>query len=101
MTHSTLHCWIYKGHRHDGAYLYLGRESDFAAVPEALLHTLGTLRLVMELELSAERRLAREDVGLVMHNLRAQGYHLQLPPDWRPRFYAAEDGQSRHGTDPD
>lgn len=90
MTNAELRCWIYKVDRHDDVYLYLARESGFAAVPEALMDTLGTPRLVMELELSAERRLAREDVIQVMHNLKSRGYHLQLPPNLRPRFYAAE-----------
>ncbi len=92
MTNASLRCWIYKVDRHDDVYLYLARESGFAVVPEDLMRTLGTPQLVMELCLSAERRLAREDVIQVMHNLRSRGYHLQLPPSLRPRFYAAEGG---------
>lgn len=92
MTNATLRCWIYKVDRHDGTYLYLAREADFTVVPAALMRSLGTPQFVMELALSAERRLAREDVSRVMHNLRSRGYHLQLPPTLRPRLYAAEGG---------
>ena len=34
----------------------------------------------MNLELTPERKLAYEDVTLVMQNLDEQGYHLQMPP---------------------
>ena len=34
---------------------------------------------VMEVELSAERKLAREDVNKVKENLEAYGYHVQMP----------------------
>jgi uncharacterized protein YcgL (UPF0745 family) len=35
----------------------------------------------MELELTAERKLAREDPQKVMTNMRDQGFHLQMPSD--------------------
>jgi uncharacterized protein YcgL (UPF0745 family) len=35
---------------------------------------------VMELELSPDRKLAREDVNKVIHNLETQGFHVQMPP---------------------
>jgi uncharacterized protein len=34
----------------------------------------------MELSLSPQHPLAREDVNLAMENLRTQGFHLQMPP---------------------
>jgi uncharacterized protein YcgL (UPF0745 family) len=34
----------------------------------------------MELELTPERKLAREDARQVVANLEAHGYHLQSPP---------------------
>ena len=43
--------------------------------------------LVIELELSPDRKLAREDVGKVMANLRDQGFHLQMPPQLQPDMY--------------
>ena len=35
---------------------------------------------VMEVELSPERKLAREDVNTVIKNLDSQGFHVQIPP---------------------
>ena len=41
---------------------------------------LGNLQFVMELALTPERRLAREDAQVVRNNLSARGFHLQFPP---------------------
>ena len=71
-------------------YLYLGEENDFEAVPEALLQRFGKPCLVMQLELSPQRRLAREDSAKVLVNLRTQGFHLQLPPDLKPHLAQGE-----------
>lgn len=89
LTAST-HCWIYRSPRRPEMYLYLAEEARFKVVPEPLLQRFGTPSLVMELELHPERKLAREDVSLVLQNLRAQGFHLQMPPEIRPHLYQGE-----------
>ena len=75
-----MHTWIYKSDKKSGAYLYLTRQDDFSAVPDALMRLLGPMKLVMELELQPDRRLARVSVADVLHQLTAQQYFLQLPP---------------------
>jgi hypothetical protein len=75
-----LPCWVYRSPRQQEMYLYLRQEDDFSCLPEALLSRFGQPTKVMELTLTAQRTLAREDVGKVMQNLRAQGFHLQMPP---------------------
>lgn len=76
----TQHCAIYKGNRKPETYLYVAERDVFDDVPEALLQALGELELVMELELTEDRKLARADIDSVMQDLQQQGYHLQLPP---------------------
>lgn len=71
-------------------YLYLAAEDDFDRVPSALLERFGRPEFVMQLELHAGRALAREDVHSVMHNLREQGFHLQLPPKLIPDLYEGD-----------
>ena len=41
---------------------------------------LGELAFVLEVTLSPERKLAREDIAVVRQNLASQGFHLQFPP---------------------
>ncbi len=86
MSDATLPCWVYRSPRKSEMYLYLAKEDDFDAIPADLLKRFGEPILVIELELSAGRKLAREDVNRVMANLREQGFHLQLPPKLQPEL---------------
>lgn len=74
-----MQCAIYKSHRNQDYFLYLADKDDFSRVPEALLRIMGEPIHVMDLELSPERKLAREDVMVVMQSLREQGWYLQMP----------------------
>jgi uncharacterized protein YcgL (UPF0745 family) len=76
----TRTCWVYKGRRRPGAYLYLPAPDDPARVPSALLERLGELELVLTLELSPQRRLARADARAVLAAIEERGFYLQLPP---------------------
>ena len=75
----TVYCAIYKSAKKLDTYLYMATKDDFSRVPEALLDILGKLIYVFDLELTSERKLAREDVNEVMRNLHEQGWHLQMP----------------------
>lgn len=72
--------WIYKGSRRAETYLYLPEQDNFERVPTALLDAMGRLELVMELDLHAERRLARVDARDVIKSVAEVGYFLQMPP---------------------
>jgi uncharacterized protein YcgL (UPF0745 family) len=71
-------------------YLYIPREGDFSEVPEALLHRFGVPEKVMVLTLNRQRKLAREDVAVVMENLLNQGFHLQMPPKMSVNLYTGD-----------
>lgn len=72
--------WIYKGSRRAETYLYVAGEDDFERVPAELLDAMGSLELVMTLELDEQRRLARVDAKAVLESVTRVGYFLQLPP---------------------
>jgi hypothetical protein len=59
-------------------------------VPQALLARFGKPEQVMEITLSEQRKLAREDVKLVMSNLLSQGFHLQMPPKMDVDLYVGD-----------
>ena len=75
-----MHCFIYKSLRKSDTYVFLRELEGFAALPSTLSEPLGTLELVMELELTPQRKLAREEVSVVIEHLERHGFHLQLPP---------------------
>lgn len=73
--------YIYKSRRKDELYLYITKKDDFSAVPQALYDSMGKQAIfVMEVKLSPERKLARENVETVIKNLTEQGFHVQIPP---------------------
>jgi len=76
-----MNAYIYKSSRKDELYLYINKKDDFSDVPQALYDSMGKEPIfVMEVKLSSQRQLAREDVETVMKNLRTQGFHFQIPP---------------------
>lgn len=74
-----MQCVIYKSLRKQDTYLYLAARDTFSCVPGTLLELIGKLVHVMDLDLSPERRLAREDTVEVLRNLQERGWHLQMP----------------------
>ena len=75
-----MQAYVYKSLRKADTYVYLAARDDFARLPEPLRTQLGTLQFVLEVALTAERKLAREDAAVVRGNLASRGFHLQFPP---------------------
>lgn len=72
--------YVYKSQKRADTYIFLAGRDDFSRLPEPLRTQLGALAFVLEVELTPERKLAREDASEVMENLAARGFHLQFPP---------------------
>jgi uncharacterized protein YcgL (UPF0745 family) len=75
-----MQCFVYASLRKTDSYLWLARRDDFDVLPESLVLLLGELRFVLEVRLDEQRKLPIEDTEQVLEHLRAQGWHLQLPP---------------------
>lgn len=76
-----INCKIYRCSKRVEMYLYVHKNKEIDDLPEDLIKLVKNLTHVMDLELSPERKLAREDVNIVISNLEEKGYHLQMPPD--------------------
>lgn len=75
-----MHAYVYKSQRKADTFIYLAERDGFDRLPEPLRTQLGPLSFVLEVELTPERKLAREDPAAVRENLAARGFHLQFPP---------------------
>lgn len=75
-----MQCFVYKSLRKADTYVYLREAEGFDVLPAAIAESLGNLGFVIEIDLSPQRKLARENVEMVIANLDRQGYHLQWPP---------------------
>ena len=74
-----MQCFIYRCSNRPDLYIYLAEEDVFDNVPKELFNTLGIIEFSMELELTPETKLAREDTKKVIDNLNEHGFHIQLP----------------------
>lgn len=84
-----MRCFIYKSLKKDELYLYLDKRDDFSSVPEPLLQSFGRLAFVMELQLTPQRKLAREEARKVIAGIRGKGFFVQMPPTVVPLPLAA------------
>lgn len=80
MSKEEISCVIYKTKKRDGLYLYVKEEDDFSDVPEEVMKQFPQPEHVFNLELSADRPLARVDVFKVISDLHKDGFYLQMPP---------------------
>ncbi|MCK5394455.1 MAG: YcgL domain-containing protein [Gammaproteobacteria bacterium] len=74
-------CYIYRCNLKPDMYIYLAEEDNFENVPREIYNTLGIVEFSMELDISPDTKLAKEDTTAVLNNLKEHGFHLQLPSD--------------------
>jgi uncharacterized protein YcgL (UPF0745 family) len=74
-------CNIFKSPKNLDTYLYVREDEAFEDLPQALQDLFVNPQLVMTLELTPQRKLARENPEDVIRNLQSQGYHIQFPPE--------------------
>jgi len=79
-----MQAYVYKSQRKADTFVYLAARDDFARLPEPLRTQLGELAFVLEVALTPERKLAREDTEVVRTNLASRGFHIQFPPQPDP-----------------
>jgi uncharacterized protein len=75
-----MQCYVYKSLKKHLLYLYVDKHNDFSRVPAELLQNFGMLEFVLELELTPERKLAKEDSKQILASLKEKGFFVQLPP---------------------
>ncbi|MFT3754870.1 MAG: YcgL domain-containing protein [Pseudoxanthomonas sp.] len=75
-----MQAFVYKSLRKADTFVYLAARDDFARLPELLRTQVGELAFVLEVALTPQRKLAREDIAVVRQNLASRGFHIQFPP---------------------
>ncbi len=73
-------CDVYKSESKENYYLYVKAEEGLDRVPAELITQFGEMEKTLSFILTEDRRLGKEDPRVVIANLQANGYHLQLPP---------------------
>ncbi len=75
-----MQCFIYRSNKKSELYLYLAKQDDFSNIPETLLKSIGQPEYVMELDITPERKLARESASDVLKGIEENGFYIQMPP---------------------
>ncbi|MCP4596591.1 YcgL domain-containing protein [Neptuniibacter sp.] len=73
-------CSVYLSLRKDEMYLYVDKRDQLNKVPEALMEMFGAAKHVMDIPLTADRKLARVDTEKVISEIQEKGFYLQMPP---------------------
>ena len=71
---------VFKSLKKLDTYLYVDKLQNFEELPSGLRDSFGQYELVLEMELSPERKLARADANQVLADIALKGFYLQLPP---------------------
>ena len=71
---------VFKSLKKLDTYLYVDKLKNFEELPSSLRDSFGQYELVLEMELSPERKLARADTNQVLADIALKGFYLQLPP---------------------
>lgn len=74
-----MRCFIYRCSLKPDMYIYLAEEDVFDGMPRELFNSLGIVEFTMELEITPDTKLAREDSATVISNLKEHGFHIQMP----------------------
>ena len=70
--------FIYRCNLKPDMYIYLAEEDVFDNVPRDVFTSLGIVEFALELEITDDTKLAREDTQTVIDNLQEHGFHIQL-----------------------
>ncbi len=71
---------IFRSSKREGMYLYVDNEELLSRVPPELMQRFGRPVEVMELQLSARKKLARVEAAFVLEQIEVSGFYLQMPP---------------------
>ncbi len=76
---TELECVVYKSLKKDETYVFIPATTPLSELPEELLKVLGQTELVMTLNLTPEKKMARGTAAEVLKSIEQQGFHLQMP----------------------
>ena len=71
---------VFKSLKKSDTYLYAHYSQNFEELPSGLRESFGQYELVLEMQLSPEKKLARADATQVLSAIESRGFYLQLPP---------------------
>lgn len=79
-TKSTeMECVVYKSLKKDETYIFIPTTTPLSDLPDELMKVMGQTEMVMTLNLTPEKKMARGTGAEVMDSINKQGFHIQMP----------------------
>lgn len=76
---TEMECAIYKSLKKDETYVFIPTTVSLSDLPDELIKVLGQTEMVMSLNLTPEKKMARGTAAEVIKSINKQGFHLQMP----------------------
>lgn len=73
-----MECAVYKSSKKDETYVFIPTTTPLSDLPDELLKVLGQAEMVMTLNLTPEKKMARGTAIDIMESIEKQGFHLQM-----------------------
>lgn len=83
---TTMNVSVYKSPKKVELYLYVPKEDGLDKLPNEVLVIFGEPTHVLDLVLTAEKKLARVQSAEVLNALQSRGYFMQMPPHEVEKF---------------
>ena len=74
-----IECAVYKSTKKDETYVFIPTVTPLSDLPDELLKVLGQAEMVMTLNLTPEKKMARGTADEVIKSIEEKGFHLQMP----------------------
>lgn len=74
-----IECAVYKSLKKDEMYVFIPTTTPLSDLPDELMKVLGQAELVMTLDLTPEKKMARGTATEILKSIDKQGFHLQMP----------------------
>ena len=76
---TEIECAVYKSIKKDDTYVFIPTTTPLSELPEELMKILGQAEMVMTLNLTPEKKMARGTASEIIKSINKQGFHLQMP----------------------
>lgn len=76
---TEMECVVYKSLKKDETYVFIATSTPLSDLPDELMKVLGQTEMVMTLNLTPEKKMARGTAAEIMQSINEQGFHLQMP----------------------
>lgn len=79
LTITEMECVVFKSLKKDETYVFIQTTTSLSDLPDELIKILGQTEMVMTLDLTPEKKMARGTAVEVMLSIEKQGFYLQMP----------------------